>query len=147
LSESEWSREHPGARVVPKMASTPARDYSNPSISRVPVVVEADHADFSPPSCDRDGFSRVLANIPSGGLFIPKGGMATIDCGFTMKLPPGYRCGVTSDVHGLLVDIVDSKKFKVNVVNVGDDTTVKDRDVVGRLWVEPIYLFEWRMKG
>lgn len=143
MRDDGWKVEKTAPTVAPKMVSTPAKNYSRPEISKVSVVLEYDDPDFAPVSHGTDGSASIFANIPDGSLTIPKGGSRVIDCGFTVSLPAGYRCRVSSAVNGILIDTVDSKRFKVNVVNLGDETTLNDRDAIGRLWVEPVYFFEW----
>jgi hypothetical protein len=66
-----------------------------------------------------------------------------LDCGFTITLPAGYRCRVSSHASSFVLDTVDSKRFKVNLINLGEETILNDRQAIGRLWVEPVYFFEW----
>lgn len=138
-----WSVQNPYVRAIPKVPASPAKNYSRPEISKVSVLLEADDKAFIPASLGVDGSAVIIANIPSGSLCLPRGGTVVVDCGFSVVLPPGYRCRVSSRVPGLILDTVDSKRFKVNVTNLGDETNLNDRDPIGRLWIEPIYFFEW----
>jgi hypothetical protein len=147
LSDEDWQSGCRPYRATLKKTRTPAKDYYSPTISRIPVRIQVDDDVFFPSFCERDGSCRVAANIPSGSLSIPRGGSAIVDCGFTVEIPAGYRCRVVSSIDGLLVDLVDSKKFKLNIVNLGGDTNLMHMSEVGRIFIEPIYLFEWAIKG
>lgn len=138
-----WKVEKQGPTVAPKIASTPAKNYSRPEISKVSVFLEVDSPEFAPSSNGLDGSALIFANIPDGTLVLPRGGTKVVDCGFTVSVPAGYRCRVSSNLHGVILEAVDSKRFKVNVINLGDETTLNNRDAIGRLWVEPVYFFEW----
>lgn len=143
MRDNGWRIEKPSPSVAPKIASTPAKNYSRPEISKVSVFLEADDQDFVPSSNGSDGSALIFANIPGGTLVMPRGASSVVDCGFTITLPTGYRCRVSSCTPGMLLDTVDSKRFKVNVINLGDETILNDRETIGRLWVEPVYFFEW----
>lgn len=143
MREDGWRVDRTAPRAAPKASYNPAKNYSHPEISKVSVFLEADEDAFVPLPAGVDGSAFISANIPSESLSIPRGGSVIVDCGFAVTLPPGYRCRVSSSVPGILLDIVESKRFKVNAVNLGDETTLKDRETIGRLWVEPVYFFEW----
>lgn len=143
MRDDGWEIDRTAPKVTPKYPSTPAKNYSRPEISKVSVALEADEQAFVPSPSGKDGSASIYANIPQGDLTISGGGTAVIDCGFTLTLPVGYRCRVSSVVPGILLDTVDSKRFKINATNLGDETNLKDRQVIGRLWIEPIYFFEW----
>ena len=143
MRDDGWEVKSPFPRVAPKAPSTPARNYSRPHISKVAVALEVDELHFSPESTSGDGSAVAFANIPSGSIVLPHGGTAVVDCGFSMTIPPGYRTRVSSAVSGLVVEVVESKRFKVTVINVGSEAILEDRGAIARLWIEPIYFFEW----
>lgn len=145
MRNDQWKYDPPLVKVAPKIPASPAKDYFGPSISKVPVVLEVDDKDFAPAACS-DGSANILANIPDGDLFLPKGGQAVVDCGFSITLPAGFRCVVSGYIPGLMLDLIECKKFKVTVINLGEETTLKDREIIGKVRVEPIYLFEWIMR-
>lgn len=147
MNGDNWSVDPPVPRAAPRMPSTPAKEYYKPEVSKVSVALDADEDCFVPSPLARDGSAPLTANIPGGGVDIPKGGSVVVDCGFSIKLPVGYRCRVSSVVPGVLIDIVDCKRFKVNAVNLGDETKLNDREEIGRLWVEPVYFVEWITRG
>lgn len=143
MRDDGWEVKRHFPKAIPKFPATPAKNYSRPEICRVSVILEADEPSFAPSSTSDDGSATVFANLPSGGLALPHGGSAVVDCGFSVTLPAGYRTRVTSAVAGLSVDVVDSKRFKLSVTNLGEETTLKDRGAIAMLWVEPVYFFDW----
>lgn len=135
--------DDPAPRAFAKISRSPAKNYHRPEFFKVAVELKADEDAFLPSEASADGSVEVFANIPSGKLLLTRGSSAVVDCGFSMTLPAGYRSRVSSCGPWLLADLVDSKRFKLNIVNLGGDTILNDRDPVGRLWVEPVYFFEW----
>jgi hypothetical protein len=147
LREDNWRRETPLPRANPKLPDSPAKGYSRPEISKVAVAIESDEADFMPTPCDSEGSSGIIANIPGGSIVMPEGGTAVVDCGFALEVPRGYRCRVASAIKGVFLEVVDSKRFKVNAINLGPETILRDRESIGRIWIEPVHFFEWITKG
>jgi hypothetical protein len=129
------------------MSTSPAKGYSGSCVEKVAVVIKSDEAEFSPSPCDPKGFSEIIANIPSKEIVMVEGSTTIVDCGFSMELPAGYRCMISSCVPGLILELVDSKRFKVNAINLGGETILHDRETIGRIWVEPVYLPEWINRG
>lgn len=147
MRDDNWKSDPPIPRAVPRSSTTPAKDYSRPSVVKVAVAIKGDSEEFLPAACDPSGACEIIANIPSGETRMTEGSMAVIDCGFSIETPPGYRCSVSSLVPGLILEIVDAQRFKVNAINLGQTTILKDRDVIGKIWIEPVHFFEWVTKG
>lgn len=147
MTQDGWSGGPRPPRAVPRLAETPAKGYSRPEVAKVAVALKVDAEEFSPSACDPSGACEILANIPSGDIFMAEGAMAVVDCGFSLEIPPGYRCSVSSLVPGLILEMVESQRFKVNAINLGGKTTLRDRDVIGKIWIEPVHFFEWVTKG
>lgn len=147
MRNDNWEVKPPRLKVAPKIQGTPAKNYFGPSISKVPVVLEADSDEFRPAGVFPDGSAEIFANIPSGGITLPRGGQEVVDCGFSVVLPAGFRCVVTSSVPGVLIDLIDCKRFKVTAINLGGETNLKHGEPIGRIKVEPIYLFEWIVRN
>ena len=142
-----WESDPPLPRARPMMSTSPAKGYSGSCVEKVAVVIKSDEAEFSPSPCDPKGFSEIIANIPSKEIVMVEGSTTIVDCGFSMELPAGYRCMISSCVPGLILELVDSKRFKVNAINLGGETILHDRETIGRIWVEPVYLPEWINRG
>lgn len=142
-----WKSDPPVPKARPLIANPPAKGYSRPEIERVAVAIESDEDCFRPSSCASDGSAAITANIPSGNLVMPEGASAVIDCGFSLEMPAGYRCRLSSSVPGLVMELVDAKRFKVNAINLGRETILHDRESIGRIWIEPVHFFEWITRG
>lgn len=147
MRDDGWRRESPIPRATPRPARSPASDYARPQVERVALAIKSDSDEFRPSPCDSDGSSTILANIPQGEISMSEGAVATIDCGFSIEVPMGYRCRVSSLVPGVFIDTVESKRFKVSAVNLGSETILRHGEPIGRLWVEPVHFFEWVTRG
>ena len=147
MRDDGWKCDSPLPKASPKPARTPAKEYNRPDISRVLLGVEAEDPSFAPTPPDSSGFSRISVRIPSGSLLVPEGGSALLDCGFGAVVPMGYRVRATSLVPGLLVEVVETKRFRVNVVNLGGETILNDGQRIGSIWVESVCFFDWAKKG
>lgn len=147
MRKDNWKSDPPIPRATPRSSPTPAKDYAMTSVMKVAVSVKGDSEKFIPMVCDPSGACEIIANIPSGQMKMTEGSMAVIDCGFSIETPPGYRCSVSSLVPGVMLEIVDSQRFKVSAINLGQTTILKDRDVIGKIWIEPVHFFEWVTKG
>jgi len=143
LRDDNWKRDPPLPRANPRLPDSPAKGYSRPEITKVAVAIESDEADFMPTSSAADGSAGIVANIPSGSVVMPEGGSLVVDCGFAVEMPKGYRCRVASSIKGVFLEVVDSKRFKVNAINLGRETILHDRESIGRIWIEPVHFFEW----
>lgn len=147
MRDDGWRRESPVPRAKPKSVCTPAKDYARPKVLKVAVELKSDSDEFRPSPCDQEGSSGILANIPDGEMVIPHGGSAVVDCGFGIKMPPGYRCRVKSYKSSLVFEVVDLKRFKVHATNLGEETILRHGDPIGRLWIEPVHFLEWITRG
>jgi len=136
--------------VLPK---SPAKDWTSPSVQKVATEIIVDEPVFFP---DVDGNYVVLkANIPedaAGRKIITLTHRTTevVDCGFSMKLPPGYRKEISAIEswanRGLVVTVpfVDDEKVKVMVTNVGKEIIViQNYDSIARMVTLPVYMFDW----
>jgi hypothetical protein len=140
---SEKHEKNQSVRINPLLPHNHASDYFNPKINQVAVEVTWDDRDFMP-SCEGTScVSEVSANIPSSELFLVHNSSCVIDCGFTINLPAGYKCRAESLNPSLFIQIVECPRFKLNVFNAGEAVRLIDRQKIAKIWIEPIYLFEW----
>jgi hypothetical protein len=147
LRDDGWGCDSPLPKAKPKQAKTPAKEYSRPELVRVSVSLEVDDPSFAPSPSDQFGVSTVSARIPSGSMRLSEGGCAVVDCGFGVVVPPGYRVRASCLVPGLLVDVHETNRFRLSVVNLGDETILNDGQQIGSIWVEPVCFFDWTRKG
>lgn len=142
MKNNHWASERTGAFVTSRLPRSPAQDYVRPEMNRIATTIKGED-DFFPKNTDSEGRSEIFAKIPEGDLKIGTGGSAVVDCGFDFSLPPGYRISVSSLVHGLFLSILDSKRLKVFVFNLSEELVLHDRQMIGKIWIEPIYFFYW----
>lgn len=130
------------ASIRPLLPRSPAVEYSSPTLHQVAVEVASDEKYFLPSCEGASCISEVCANIPSN-LVLSQNSSCVVDCGFSMKLPAGYKCRAESLNPSLFVSIVECPRFKLNVFNVGETVRLIDRQKIAKIWIEPVYLFEW----
>jgi len=147
LRSDGWGRESPLPKATPKPPRTPAREYSRPELSKVSIVLKADDEAYAPGPSDRFGMCGVSARIPSGSMRIPEGGSAVVDCGFGVSTPAGYRIRASSLVPGVLVEVHETDRFRLHVVNLGGETILNDGQQMASIWVEPVCFFDWIQRG
>jgi dUTPase len=115
-----------------------------------PVEILLDSAEFCPVS--EDGLVWLTANVPvsiSGNrqIALSHRNAANVDCGFTAKVPEGYKLVVELSPekreHGLEVyknTITGESRVSLSVRNLGREiAVVNHRDRVALLRIEPIY--------
>jgi len=141
VKNCNWSSDDPRIFVSSRLPKSPAMDYVRPEINKVAVKISADEDFFLPTCSTSDGKADVFANIPSGEMQIEHGGVAVVDCGFEMTLPPGYKASVHTSLEGLFVSLVDSKRMKVSVFNASNKYVLQNKQPIAKIWIEPVYFF------
>lgn len=147
MKNENWSASKSKIYVSSKLPNSPASGYSKPDIRKVAVDIESDDDDFVPRYSLGGTAAGLLANIPSGSLKLTTGSTAVLDCGISLAMPPGYKCRVSSNISGLFFTILDSNRIRLNIINVGEDLILSHKQLVGKIWVEPVYFFDWITKG
>jgi hypothetical protein len=142
-----WHSGKPKVYAWPMNKKTPAAAYTNPVVTKVPVEASFDDGDFLPSYSSDGSHADLRANLPLGPLDIGTGGCEVLDCGFSMKIPAGYRCVVSGCVQGLFLTLEDSERVRVKAFNTSEPLTLHHRSIVGKISIEPIYLFNWITKG
>lgn len=144
MKDNNWSSNDPRVFVSSRLPKSPARDYVRPDVNKVAIKIKSDDDFFRPMISTPDGKAEIFANL--GGakeIQVGQGGVVVVDCGFEMSLPAGYRASVSSSVPGLFISLVEAQRIKVSVFNSGDKCVLQDRQVIGKIWIEPVYFFEW----
>lgn len=144
---SNWSAKESKACVVPKIAKSQALEYVSPDIRKVAVVVSSDDPDFIPTYHSDKNTADLLANIPDQRLVLSKDSSVIIDCGFALEIPAGYKICVSSSLSGVFLNLIDDKKLKVNIMNFGQKLILQHKQKIGKIWIEPVYFFDWIQKG
>lgn len=147
MRSDNWKIEKPSIKISAKLPPSPASDYVQPDIRKVAVEITSDDDEFVPSYSPGCNFAVLLANLPDGDMDLISGSSTLIDCGFSLKVPPGYRVNISSIVSGLFMNTTDSERFKVNVLNVGGNLRLCNKQEIARIWIEPVYTFEWVMRG
>lgn len=140
MSQDIWKDERPVA-ASPRLSRSPAKNYYAPELKSVGVKIEFVDPFFEPKPQAQDGKSAVFANLPNKSCIIPKGGQFILDCGFSLIPPTGYRVNFSCCILGMISELVESERFKVNLMNLGEETILSNKQQVGKMWLEPIYFF------
>ena len=148
MSKERWKseRKNPAVSVRPKLPHSPAKDYFFTDMKQVGVEVVSDEPDFNPLFVDGSSLAEVFFNSPSENLLLTSNSSSIVDCGFSIKIPPGYRCRAESINPSLFITTVDSSRFKLNIFNAGEELRLIHKQKVARIWIEPMYLFELIIK-
>lgn len=147
MRNDNWATASDKVHVSSKLPHCPATDFVVANIKKIPTDIKADDEDFIPEYSPGENFARLLANLPDGELSLASGSCEILDCGFCMKLQPGYKAVVSSDIPNLFLNLSESSRFKVTVFNAGKKTVLRHKQIIGKIWVEPVYLFEWNLRG
>jgi dUTPase len=144
--------------VLPK---SPLKNYQPPLLHKVATEIVVDDLAFVPKYCNPDSaVVDLVANIPDDHtgqrrVALSHRSTVVIDCGFSVKLPYGYKAVIKANQelanHGLIMSagpqVVDSgqkDRVTVTVTNVGKEIVViNHQDKVAQMWIEPVYLFDW----
>lgn len=147
MRSDNWKIEKPNMKISAKLPASPAKDYVRPEIRKVAVEIVSDEEEFIPAYAHGCNSAYLLANLTVGELDLISGSSTLIDCGFSLKVPPGYRVEIASSISGLFLSRCDSERMKVNAINVGENLTLHHKQEIARIWIEPVYIFEWVTKG
>ena len=145
--DNKWSSKDSRVFASPTLPKSPATGYSKPDLRKVAVSISSDEPDFIPVYSSGCNEADLFANIPSQNLFFPKGGCQIIDCGFSLSVATGYRICVSSSINNVFLNLVDASRVKVNAINLGEELTLQHKQKIGKIWIEPVYFFEWITKG
>lgn len=144
---SNWSIKESKACVVPKIPKSQALEYVSPDIKKVAVIISSDEPEFIPAYSSDKNTADLLANIPDQRLVLSKDSSAVVDCGFSVEIPIGYKICVSSSLSGVFLNLIDDKKLKVNIMNFGQKLILQHKQKIGKIWIEPVYFFDWIQKG
>ena len=145
----------PRVKATKSREQSPAADYVQPNIFRVSTSVVPDIAEFKPLSQDGGRYCDVFLNTLARSMNqiqLNHRSTEVLDFGCKITLPPGYK--LNGNVHpkyaalGLVccsVYLDDEKRLKFVVTNSGKQTPIilVEKEPVGRIWIEPVYYFDW----
>ena len=147
--EVTMSKKKQAIKVTPKMPRCVAADYAEPYLHRVSTKIEIDGQSFQPEYIDDSPVVALKAKLDEGPLRLPHRGIATIDCGCSIELPPGYKAtfavGGVYKARGLFVISGSwSKNVEVTVINLGREIIqVNNGDVCAEMALEVVHWFDW----
>jgi len=139
-------------QVTPIMVESGAKDYAQPSFSKVATEIEAED-DFTP-TISANGSAELKANLPEydmGYVTMAYRTTIEIDCGFSVTIPAGYRAVVNSIPSMASKGIVATNtpnitegRVKVYLTNVGKEIAkISHGDIFANMTLYPVYGFEW----
>lgn len=143
---SYWSSNESLVRVSSKLPSTPAMGYIKPDLRKVAVEILSDEEDFIPKYSDNNT-ADLFASLKNGDLRLATGSSDLVDCGFSIEIPAGYRICVESCISNVFLNLIESNRIKVNIFNFGKELILQNKKKIGKIWIEPVYFFEWITKG
>jgi|LakMenEpi03Aug12_release.lakeMendotaPanAssembly.Ray.scaffolds.fasta_scaffold205933_3 dUTPase len=146
-----WSENKKNNNVVTKLPNCAAKDYYSPSINKILTKIVPDNPDFVPVYNDyhkADIKANTLEQIK-----IHKGGHSVIDCGFSLEVPLGYKICASTNLDNIkkgifIRDVInENNRIKILIINNGQDTLlINNKDVIGQIYIEPVYFFEWEIQ-
>lgn len=140
MIKGAWDENSGDAFVRPVSIKSPAQDFFQPSLKRVGVKISSDEPDFVPMCEEGSDHAFVFANIPAN-LILSENASFIMDFGFSIELPPGYRCRAESLLPSIFVSSVDSSRFKLTLFNAGTKVVLKHKQKIAKIWIEPIHMF------
>lgn len=143
----KWSSTEPRVYVSSRLPKSPAIGYHEPDLKIISVHISADEEEFIPVYSEDKTCADLLVNLPNRDLILPFGSSEIVDCGFNVEVPPGYRICVSSFISNIFLNLIDSTRIKVNVLNLGKELILQHKQKIGKIWIEPVYFFDWIMKG
>lgn len=146
MKNDKWSTKKSQIQVFSKLPPNPAVGYVKPEIKKVAVKIKADSEDFIPVYSDKN-VADLFVNLSSESLEMTTGSSEEVDCGFELEMPNGYKLCISSCVPGLFLNLFDSNRVRLNILNFGKKTILKNKQLIGKIWIEPVYFFDWITKG
>lgn len=151
MKNNYW-KENKKVFVNSKLPNCSANNYYKPQINKVASHIDYED-DFFVPEYSNSYGANIYSNVPENLLKINNLQTSIVDCGFSIKLPVGYKIcfSLESDLSnkGLFIsghseiDHEKESRIKIFLFNVGDMVTIKHKQKLGLIWAEPIYYFEW----
>lgn len=151
MQNNYWN-ENKKIFVNSKLPNCSANDYYKPNIQKIPTEIFCED-DYFIPTYSETSESDIYLNIPEGRIRISNLGVASVDCGFYIKIPVGYRICFSLSKNwsdkGLFIsgssniESNEKSRVKINLINFGDMVVMSHKEKLGTIRIEPAYFFEW----
>jgi dUTPase len=151
MKNNYW-KENKKNFVNSKLPVCSANNYYKPNIQKISTEIFSDDDAFVPVysnSFEADFY----INIYESKISINNLGVATVDCGFSVKIPMGYKMCFSLDENwsskGLFIsghgniEPNEKSRVKINLINFGNMIVMNHGEKLGTTWIEPVYFFEW----
>ena len=145
---------------VAKAKQSAATEYYCPSLNSIVTQVEAIEPDFLP-VYNEPNFADVKVLVPlldnlSKVQQIRLNHRLTmvVDCGVKLTIPAGYQLRGQAKpnwaARGLYVSqayLTEDKSLKLIICNIGMENplSITHKSVIAHIWLEPVYLFDWKL--
>lgn len=150
MNNNYWSSKENKPVVFSKLQPSPAKGYVSPEIKKIATKINCEDEDFIPRYNSKNNYADLLINLKNNSedsfkdLKLTYGSLETVDCGIEIEIPSGYKIRAESSVPGIFLTLQESKRIKVNLVSFcKEEVILHHKQVIGKLWIEPIYFFEW----
>ncbi len=155
MKETNYWKEENKNKANSKLPSCSAKDYYQPILNKVSTKIKAEDSYFLPKYCSSNSiYADIFVNHFDRSFAIQHLGVCDIDCGFSIEISKGYKICVELDPIWMSKGLVivseksffpnDLDKIKITVYNMGNkQVVINHKDKIARIWVEPVYFFEW----
>ena len=155
---NNWVDTKNKIKAKAKIPGCSAANYYCPPISKISTNINFEDDFFIPKYSKDSSCADLFVYMPENNknsIGIGKSGQFTVDCGFSLKIAGGYKACFSLDSSllnkGLIINgfnqidsTNDNTRVKINVLNIGEKILILNyKDKVGKIWIEPIYFFDW----
>lgn len=151
-----WKEDKNKSNVNAKLPGCSAKNYYNPSINKIISNIKFEDEFFVPKYSDKSTADVHVCLENESSKYLFTNCPALIDCGFSVSVPSGYKIVFALDAKFLstlivcgsnYIDSNEETRFKINVLNISEKLlTLNNKDKIGKIWIEPVYLFDWNYK-
>jgi hypothetical protein len=146
VAEEENKKEKKKGTCSAILPLSPVTKMTNPNLHNIAVEIKADEELFEPKYLNDTNYVILKANLPSI-IRIPFRGTIEIDCGFSVKLPPGFRYVVhpTNEMAAkgvILKESSNKERVCVYLTNIGKEILPFEKgQAFALMTIEPVYFF------
>jgi len=151
------TKKKPKGKVTPLSKKSLAEKYTSPNIFNIATEISAEEIVFIPVYKDKNmaDVRVVVPMLNHQGVQAVRLNHRTVqilDCGFSIKLPEGFRVRAEAKRvwanRGLLVShsFIEDDRLKLIIINIGQETplVISHKENIAQIWIEPVYYFEFK---